>query len=145
MPAHVQNTVNRMTMEWCVGVWSFTAIVLCMVTNIGTYSECKLCKTKVTTRLAQHNLLHLTSASLSHMEQEDDDEAPPPDDKMIEAEPSHLDKHCHLLMDIEMHPPVLISSHFPDESTICFWHDQIENDDGFQQLVYHAIAKVRGL
>ncbi len=79
------------------------------------------------------------------MEQEDDDEAPPPDDKMIEAEPSHLDKHCHLLMDIEMHPPVLISSHFPDESTICFWHDQIENDDGFQQLVYHAIAKVRGL
>jgi hypothetical protein len=57
---------------------------------------CKLCKTRVTTRLAQHNLASYciapTSASLSHMEQEDDDEAPPPDDEMIEVEPNHLDK-----------------------------------------------------
>jgi hypothetical protein len=54
------------------------------------------------------------------MEQEDDDEAPPPDDEMIEVEPNHLDKWRRLLMDVETRPPVLSSSHFPDESTMHF-------------------------
>jgi hypothetical protein len=92
-----------------------------------------------------HNRLHPIAASVSTTDN-DDEMAPPPSDDDDELPAAHINKRPRLLIgDVATRPPVLSSSHFPNESTMRFWQDQLKNDDGIQQLVYRAISKVHNL
>jgi hypothetical protein len=126
------------------GVACWCLVLRCNSATHGNkhWHICKLCKTRVTTRLAQHNLATTSDfcESFSHGTRGwwwgssswwwNDRGGTKSFGQM--TSPTH---GCwNASTGFEQLP-----------LTFHFWRDQLENDDGVQQLVYRAIAKVCGL